>query len=203
MAQVAQRHHHQQHQVADESEPEHRVAERLHAERGGGGGRHDDAHIADEVGGEHLVQLELRDEAGGEPHDEDRVGCHGVAPQHESGQVRERRQVRRDLHEGHEQGGAHAGKDGIAHVLANVQREQDNLCQQQDDQEKRAHAARHMQRLGMGLQQVAERRQPERDSRGGDGYFPDEVAHGFSLSRLRCKVKFSHDPSKVKTYDLL
>ena len=78
------------------------------------------------------------------------------------------------------------------------------FANEQGDQENSAYAARHMQCLGMGLQQVAERRQPERDACGGNGYFSDEVAHDLSLSRLRCEVKFSGTtPSKVKTYDLL
>ena len=183
---VAVRHHGKQHQVAGESEPEQHVADLLHAEGGGGGGGHDDAHVADEVGGEHFVQLEVRDEADGEPAHERKVGDDGRRPQHERGDVRERGQVPCQLHEGHEEGGAHACHDGVVQVVANHAGEEDDLRREHDDEEERQRAAYDVHDFGVGLQQIAECGKAEGNACGGDGNLFDDLAHGvtFLLPRI-------------------
>ena len=166
--------------MADEAEP--RAAETaarhgVHAERGGGGGRHDDAHIADEVGGEHLVQLERAEEAHREPHDERQVRHRGRHPERERGAEGQRRQVVGELHERHEHGAAHAGHDGVVQIVADKLGKHDCLRRQQHDEEQRDGAAEDMDALVGRLQQVAQRRESQGDARCGNRYLLDDVAH--------------------------
>ena len=71
-------------------------------------------------------------------------------------------------------------------VVANHAGEQDDLGGQHDDEQQRQRAADDVDDLGVGLQQVAQRGQAERNACGGDGNLFDNLAHGatFLLPRI-------------------
>ena len=175
---VAVRHQHQQRRVAREAEPEDSLAQGLHPEHGRRDRGHHDAHIADEVGGEHLVQLERAEEAHREPHDESQVRHRGRHPERERGAEGQRRQVVGELHKRHEHGAADAGHDGVMQIVADKLGKHDRLRRQQHDEEQRDGAAEDMDALVGRLQQVAQRREGKGDARRGNGYFLYDVAHG-------------------------
>ena len=177
MLDVAHRHHGEQHEIAGEAEPENTLAEGLGAEDGRRYSRHDDTHVANEVRGEDLGELEAADIVQGEPRHQHEVTRHGRAPQPEGRHDSRGSKVASQLHQRHEERGGNACENGVLHVLAKHGGEHDQLGDEHSHQEEGQRPTSNVGDLGIGLKQVAQSGQAQGHARCGDGYFLDNVAH--------------------------
>ena len=122
-----------------------------------------------------------------EPDDEHGMEQNSYAPDEERRYVGEGGDVRGQLHQGHQEGGAHACKDGVVEILSNGRCVHEKTAEQKRKHQCGAYAAGYVCSHGKLLQQNTECGKAERNAAGGNGHFCQEFTH----ERLLCFGSFS------------
>ena len=170
----AGRHQRKDHHIRHEAEPEDHLTHLVMAEHGSRHRGHHHAHIGDEIRGEHLMQLEIQDIAVREPHHEQEMAEDRPVPDHLAHRGRIWRRIGAELHDRHKERRKHTGKNRIpVQIIFHHAGMHDDLRKQQHPQKRRADPADIFQKQRIRGEQIAQRRQPQHDTRCGDRNFSE------------------------------